>query len=120
VGVAMAFLPALFVPAALAALMLLGPTYLRDGWLPLLVLAGGFWPYYRSQVLIAKLRVLGEQWMLTAASAGSHLAIVGASVPLLASAGTAGAALAWSLGQYMLVGLLTWNLNYSLTKERSI
>lgn len=108
-GVLMLVLPVLFVPAGLLVLALLGASYLAYGWPALLLLAGGFWPYYRSQLLMIELRMGGAQWPLTLASLVSHLAIIGVSLPLLAVLGTAGAALAWSAGQGLLLGLLAWS-----------
>lgn len=107
VGRLMAGAPALFVPAAWLGLALLGPAYARDGGVVLLVLSTGYWAYYRVQARTAELRVWGSQWRLTLATTASHLAIVAASVPLLSVVGVAGGALAWSLGQWLLVGLLS-------------
>jgi O-antigen/teichoic acid export membrane protein len=97
----MALLLLLFIPSALLALALLGEGYLRGGWPLLLLLAAGFWPYYRAQLLGAAIRVHGTQWKLAAAIAASHLAIVAATPPLLRLLGAPGAALAWSAGQLL-------------------
>jgi O-antigen/teichoic acid export membrane protein len=104
----MAALPLLFLPAALVVLAVLGEDYMRGGWPLLLLLAAGFWPYYRAQALAAAIRVRGTQWKLAAAVAVSHLAIVAATPPLLRLLGAPGAALAWACGQVLCAAALRW------------
>lgn len=95
-------LPLVFLPAALAMLAALGHDYLRLGALSLAILTLGFWPYARSQILLAELRLGASQSLLTGAYAVSHLGIIALCGPLLAWVGMPGAALAWLLGQLML------------------
>jgi O-antigen/teichoic acid export membrane protein len=93
---------ALFLPLALFMLRLLGSTYLAFGWTTLLFLALGTWPYYRGVLLMSEIRLTDSQRSLSTAYSVSSLVTIALSVALIRLIGVSGAALAWTLSQYVL------------------
>ncbi len=96
----------LFLPAALIVLIIIGPTYFKNGWPLLIVLLLGFFPYSHALLLQVRIRLNGSQSQQAAAFFVTHSAIVLCSVPLLNNFGVIGAAWAWSWGQLLLFIIL--------------
>lgn len=100
----------LFLPFATAVLYLLGPTYLLNGLMVLLVLAIGVWPNLRSQLMVTTLRLGGSQGLLALLYLTNQIVIIGSSIVFLHVVGIIGAAIAWTLGQFFLIVALQWGI----------
>jgi hypothetical protein len=98
----------LAIPVIAFALFLLGPAYIRYGFVVLLVLALGVLPNKRAALLITELRIVGSQRSLALACASSQIVAIAGAMPSARILGVAGAAAAWTLGQYLLFVWLTW------------
>jgi len=92
----------IFLPLALGILVVLGHTYVVHGWLVLIILAAGVWPYHRANLLLTEMRLIGSQKLLASAYAASQVVVVILTFPLLSILSTAGAALSWTFGQGLL------------------
>lgn len=113
VDCAVLLVAALFVPLAFTILMLTRKEYATHGAIVLVILAVGFWPYYRALVLQTEMRLRGSQKLLAVVYAVGQVTTVAGSLPLLGLMGIAGAALAWTLGQGLLLALLYWSVRMS-------
>jgi len=98
----------LALPVITLALFLLGPTYIRHGFVVLLILVFSVLPNKRLTLLIAELRIIGSQKSLATACVVSQIIAIGGSIPFAHVIGIAGAACSWTLGQYLLFLWLTW------------
>lgn len=98
----------LTIPIIALALFLLGPTYIRYGFVVLLILVLSVLPNKRLTLLIAELRIIGSQKSLALACVISQIIAIGGSIPLAHVLGITGAACSWTLGQYFLFLWLTW------------
>lgn len=101
-GRLMLLLTALFVPLAVITLSVLGRSYFLYGWIVIVVLTLGIWPYHRAVLLMTEMRLAGSQRMLAGAYTVSQIAFMILTFPLLAVINIAGPALAWTFGQYLL------------------
>jgi O-antigen/teichoic acid export membrane protein len=102
----MLVLAGLFLPTGLVCLALFGHSYFSAGALALAVLVVGVFPYYRALMLMVELRIAGSQRTLAFIYCGSQVAFLALCVPLVYVSGATGAAVAWSAGEYLLLGLL--------------
>lgn len=107
----------LSVPVIALALVLLGPTYIRYGFIALLVLTLSVFPNKRITLLITELRMVGSQRALALACGSSQIAVIAASIPFAHLMGIAGPAAAWTLGQYILFIWLAWLKKETHTRD---
>jgi O-antigen/teichoic acid export membrane protein len=91
-----------FLPLALLVLWVLGPSYLAYGAPALPLLALGAWPAYRSMLLQTEIRLGGSQGWLALAYLAAYASILLMSAYVLPAFGVTGAALGWTLGQWVL------------------